>query len=141
MTYRSSIPTQGGFSLLEIIVSLAILTFVLTTVGQIIYSGSQAATKTQLASKAMVRAQTVMAEVVAGIHPKQSLSDATFENDDDPAWTWSLNVTAGVLPDLLRLDVTVNHNDANGVLDESFTLTRWVRNDAIFLEVQDDTDL
>ena len=80
----------------------------------------------------MLRAETALNEVLAGVHLMQATQGQPFT--DDPAWTWSLDVQDGPHVDLLRLDLTVTRQDAGGDPQIAYTLSRLTRNPELFLD-------
>lgn len=130
---------RSAFTILEIILSIAILGFVLSAVGQILNVGTQASVRSRHLSEAAIRADTVMAEILAGVHPKQATADVPFEDAPD-RWFWSLDVIEGPHIDLLNLQLVVSHRRSDTTSDMTFTLNRWVRTDEVFLESDANTD-
>ena len=133
------IPNKGrsrrGFTILEIVLSIAILAFVFSAVGTILNTGSQAAVRSKLLTEATMRADATLAEIIAGVHQKESVSQMPFE-DAPQTWFWSLDVTEGPHIDLLNLRITVSHKRPDDEIDVKFQLDRWVRVDEVFLEAE-----
>jgi type II secretory pathway pseudopilin PulG len=63
---------RRGMSLLEVFIALAIFIAALAVITQIISTGSRASTKAQLQSEATLRAESCMAEAIAGVIPLQN---------------------------------------------------------------------
>ncbi|QDU37744.1 hypothetical protein Mal4_20610 [Maioricimonas rarisocia] len=123
---------RRGFTLFEVVLALTIFFGAIAVVAQIVDTGSRAATQAQMNSEAIVRCESKLNEVVAGVIPPQSVSSSTF--DDDPLWQWSLSVIEGPHIDLLELTVTVMHVRTNGFVDSEYTLTRYIRDPELYLE-------
>ena len=123
---------RGGMTLLEILVALAIFLAAVAVIGQLVGTGSQAATGAQLKSEAARRCETVMAEAVAGVIPLQSTGDTSFE--DDQQWTWSLTVTDAAHADMLQVETIVTRKNRQGEAQVSFNLVRWIRDPELWLQ-------
>jgi len=117
-------------SLLEVFVALAIFIAALAVITQIISTGTRASSRAQFQSEATLRAESCMAEAIAGIIPMQNDKKAF---DDDSTWQWSLSVEGGPHVDTLLLTVVTEHTNENGRLNGSATLKRVVRDPQLFL--------
>ncbi|MEW4526760.1 MAG: prepilin-type N-terminal cleavage/methylation domain-containing protein [Maioricimonas sp. JB045] len=129
---RPGIARRRGFTLFEVVLALTIFFGSIAVVAQIVDTGSRAANQARLQSDAVVRCESKMNEVVAGVIPPMSVSGSAF--DDDPVWQWSLSVVEGPHIDLLELTVTVTHTRQNGLSDAEYTLTRYIRDPEIWVE-------
>ncbi|MBX3451708.1 MAG: hypothetical protein KF777_19255 [Planctomycetaceae bacterium] len=123
-------PHRSGMSLLEVFVALAIFIAALAVITQIISTGSRASARAQFQSEATLRAESCMAEAVAGIVPLQA-ERKSFE--DDAAWQWSLTVESGPHVDTLLLTVAVEHTTETGRVNGTATLRRIIRDPQLFL--------
>jgi general secretion pathway protein I len=124
--------SRCGLTLLEVLIALSIFFTALTAITQLIRLGTRAAVEAQLEADAALRAETILHEVLSGVHVMQNSNSMPF--DDSPDWQWSLVVGEGPHIDLLRLDVTVVRQVANGQPQMSVTLSRLVRNPELFLD-------
>lgn len=120
-----------GMTLLEVLIALAIFLAAVTVIGQLVNTGSQAAIGAQLKAEASRRAETVMAEAIAGVVPLQSASSAF---DDDPAWSWTLSVQDATHADMLLVEVIVARQGELGREQTNFHLVRWVRDPELWLQ-------
>lgn len=137
---RRTIRARRGLTLLEILLSLALLGGAMAAVSQLITTGTQAAVQSRLRSQAILLCETKMAEVVAGAVPLQVVSGATMP-EATPDWTWSLVMGPGPRTDVLQVQVTVSHQSRRA----GYTLTRLMRDpqivlDAILLQQQADAE-
>lgn len=124
-------PAASGLTLLEVVLSMAILFGSLAVLSQLAWNGSRAAVQGQLKTQAVLRCEALLAEVVAGAVPLQSTSQAAFS--DDSRWTWSLTVGETSYPELMLVEVTVAYASGSSPLSHvSHTLRRWMRDPAIF---------
>jgi general secretion pathway protein I len=118
-------------SLLEVLIALAIFLGAMATLSEIASQGMRVATEVQWESEAVLRAESQMNAVLAGVLPMQS-AQAVFE--DNAKWQWNLVAAADSLhPDLLRLDMQVTHLDSAGQPTYTFALARYVRNPDVYL--------
>lgn len=113
---------RPGFSLLEVILALAILVGAAAVVGQLWQVATRAAVQNELQTEAVVRAETVLNEVLAGVYPLQSQTEQPFE--DDPAWTWSVDVQPLDAGTLQLVTVTVRYDAASAYGPVELTLSR-----------------
>jgi general secretion pathway protein I len=123
---------RRGITLFEILLALGIFLAAVTAIGQIVNVGSTAATDGQLQSEAVLRCETKLAEIIAGIEPMAGAQGQAFA--DDARWSWSLAIADGPHADLLHLTVSVTHQRANGNTDAQFALTRLVRDPQLYID-------
>jgi general secretion pathway protein I len=121
----SSRITRRGLTLFEVLLSLAIFVMAMSAVGQLVSNGMRGAVRGRLETQAVLRCESKLAEVIAGIEPLQAVNNIQFP--DDPTWNWSLSLAAGPTEDLLDVEVVVLHSGSNGVGLVSFGLRRLVR--------------
>ncbi len=131
---RPSNRHRRGMTLFEVLIALAVFLASLAAISQLIHVGTIAAAEGQLQTEAVLRCETKMAEVIAGIEPMDPVSDEIFADDQEGRWAWSLVVGDGPHLDTLQLSVTVTHVRANGSMDASFNMDRLVRNPQIFID-------
>lgn len=122
---------RKGLSLLEVVVALAIFMGAIAAIGQLISTGVRGAVQARLQSQAVLRAETKMAEVVAGA---VSLHGASGSFADDPAWAWSVSSAAGTQAGLYIVDVTVTHQSATTAGNQSYSLRRLVRDPQVAVD-------
>lgn len=116
---------RSGFTLLEVLLALAILVGSLATIGALAERGLRHASRAAAISKAQLYCESKLAELTAGIILPAPASAAPLEVD--PNWTYSIDVTPdGADPALLAVRVTVSENVAPPMLPVEFSLTRWM---------------
>lgn len=125
--YMQSTPgtLHRGFSLFEVVIALTIFVASAAVIGQLVSSGVRGAVRSRLESQAVIRCESKLAEIVAGVISLQSMNDVPFT--DDSAWTWSTVIQAGPHPDLYLVEVKVSHPSSGQLSDLSYTLSRLVR--------------
>jgi type II secretion system protein I len=122
---------RKGLSLFEILVALAIFVCSMAAIGQLVSSGVRAAVQARLQSQAVLRAETKMAEAVAGI---TSLHGASGTFTDDTNWNWAVASTQSQHEGLFLVEVTVAHAGVTTSARQSFVLRRLVRDPQIALD-------
>ncbi|WP_417390877.1 type IV pilus modification PilV family protein [Gimesia sp.] len=126
-------PSRAGLTLLEVLISLSIFLGALTALSQLIGIGSRAAVQTQLKTQAIFRCQSILAEILAGAQPMESVALAAFD-DDSKNWKWSLNVEPGDYENMLKLTVLVQYTGDSETVSTSYQLIRQVRDPAMLLD-------
>ncbi|RMG33986.1 MAG: prepilin-type N-terminal cleavage/methylation domain-containing protein [Planctomycetota bacterium] len=119
---RTAIASRTGFSLLEVILALAIFVGAAAVVGQLWQVATRAALQNELQTEAVVRAESVLNEVLSGVHALTSQADQPFE--DDPSWTWAVDVQPLEGSTLYLVRVTVRHEAAAAYGPVEATLSR-----------------
>lgn len=131
-----------GFSLLEILLSLAILGASLAVLSQIADTGMSAARESRDLSAARMLCQTKLTEVLlnatSGITP-QSVSTATFDvpfdSQSSSVFQYSVDVQQAPLDGLLAVRVLVESLDLDGGKPRTrYALTRWMVDPTLGLE-------
>lgn len=131
---RSSFRHRHGLTLLEVLVSVAIFLGSLTAIMQLLNTGQQAEVSARLQSEAVLRCDSKMAEIVAGIEKPVSSADGTFLDDEPGNWKWSVDVASGTATSLLKITVTVEHLPDGKNPNAAFTLTRYMRDPQLFID-------
>lgn len=129
---RTPTAERRGMTLFEVVLALGIFLGAFAAVAQIVDIGRQASVEGQLENDAVLRAQTKLAEVIAGVEPMTAVQGQAFE--DDPNWSWGLSIVDGPHVDLLGLVITVEHVRPNGDVDQAFVLNRLVRDPQLFID-------
>jgi hypothetical protein len=128
--------SPAGFSLFEVVIALAIFVGSIAAIGQLVSSGVWGAVRSRLHTQAVLRCESKMAEVVAGITSLQSTGDLPFP--DDASWTSSVSIQPGPHPDLYLVTVAVNHPASGQLSAFSYSLTRLVRDPNVSLQMTQD---
>ena len=127
---------RRGLTLYEVILAVAIFFPALVVLGQGISTGTRAGVQARLQTQAVLRTETVLAEVLAGVWPMEAATGMAFD-DADPRWTWDLEVFTGPHPYLLELQVTAHYASESGVNPMSYTLSRYVRDPQLYIDAAD----
>tara|TARA_R110002095_G_scaffold173591_2_gene150966 strand:+ start:11889 stop:12353 length:465 start_codon:yes stop_codon:yes gene_type:complete len=130
---RKAALNRSGLTLLEVLISLSIFLGALAAISQLIGIGSRAALQAQLRTQAIMKCQSKLAEVLAGVQPMDSVTQAAFEDEDDN-WKWSLDVAPGAYENLFMLTVSVTYSGNSEAVSTSYQLMRQVRDPAMLLD-------
>ena len=128
-----------GFTLLEVILALAILAGAVAVVGEAVRLGRRNAEAARLLTTAQLLAASTMAEVSTGVVAAESVQDEPFESAPD--WQYSIDVQAlADLEGLVEVTVTVTptHGGSQSI---EFSLTRWMVDPAIEADGLDAADV
>lgn len=120
-----------GLTLVEVMLSLAIFVGSMAALGQLIANGVRGAVQARLQTQAILRCESTLAEVVAGVRPFQSSSGLFL---DDPTWSWTVSIVSGPHIELFIVQATASHAASNNVGNVSYSLQRLVRDPQVFLD-------
>ena len=125
-------PKATGFTLLEIILSLAILAGALAALGEVMRLGDQNAALARDETQAQILASSVMDELLAGVRPLSNVNGATLDLPAEPPWVYSIEVTQSPqYLELLVIRVRVEQQLDPRLDPAAFDLVRWVLNPEI----------
>ena len=126
-----------GFSLLEVVLALAILTATVAILGELVRSGLRNAQLARDLSKAELIAESVVYQIEAGSLPHQAVERTPV--DLEPGWYYSVeNASSGMQAQsgLLQLRVTVELTPDKQKRPTKFSVVRWLRDPALVLAQQ-----
>lgn len=129
-TLAAGVNARRGFSLLEVLLSLAIFLTAFVALSQLSTNGMRAAVDARLQTKAIMRCESKLAEIVAAVEPLEDIADQPFE--DDESWTWSMQTAVGPHADLQNVTITVNYEGANQQASTSFSMSRLIRDPLVY---------
>ena len=98
---------KSGFSLLEVVLALAILAGALAALGEVMRLGDENATAAADEARAEMLAESVMSELLVGARTLGSVSGGTLPTEDDPAWILSVAVQPTEYQELIAVQVSV----------------------------------
>ena len=104
---------RAGLSLLEVILSIAILGTSMAVISQFFYLGYRAADRARRQFDATLICDSVMAELAGGVIDVGSTSSADVPND--PRWQYSVDVVDSDVTGLLVATVSVRQRDQQNV--------------------------
>jgi general secretion pathway protein I len=118
-----------GFSILEVILALAILAGAMTVLGELARMGMRNARMTQDLTRAQLLCESKMAEFTSGITYPQAVTGAVFDTIDqqsDIQWVYSVMTEQIDQYGLIALTVTVSQSLPPEKHPATFTLVRWI---------------
>jgi type II secretion system protein I len=128
MVVEDSRPRRGGFTLLEIILALAILAGSLAALGEVMRLAGQNAAMTRDESQAQILASSVMDELVAGARQLVAISKGEFDFVTEPPWLYSVQIEPTAYPELVAVRVLVEQDLDPRLQPAQFELVRWLPN-------------
>ena len=121
---------RRGLSLLEVVLSIAILGVALATIGQLIRIGARNAVMARDLATAQLYCESTLNEVACGAIAPTSGSGTL---DDLGDWTYELTVDSTDQENLLAVKVVVTQDAEQYSRPVTFTMTRWMI-DPVFVE-------
>jgi len=120
-------PDTAGFTLLEIILALAILAGALAALGEVMRLGDMNASFARDETEAQILASSVMDEFLSGARPLQALNRHDFDFVTDPAWVFSVVLEPTTHAEVVRVGVRVELKDAEPNKEPAhYELYRWM---------------
>lgn len=101
-------PLRRGFSLLEVLLALAILIMALTVIGQLVDMGSARELDGRVQTQASRLLQAKLAEFESGAAPLES-GGGTFEGDD-AGWQWTADIQPQSAPNLYLVTISATRD-------------------------------
>ena len=125
-----------GFSLLEVILAIAILTGALAVLGELARQGIESTRIARDRSHALLLCETKLAEITAGcVYPEQ-MYDVPFQEATDlglsdvqsqrSIWLYSVELASVDQPGLVAVRVTVYQDLPQGTEPVECSLVRWI---------------
>ena len=120
--------TRSGFTLLEIVLALAILAGALAALGEVLRLASLNAEHARDESQAQLLASSVMAELVSGARQLTNVNQAELPIDAQPRWEYSIAIEETPYQELLLVRVQVAQQLPLEKQPRRFELVRWFSN-------------
>jgi prepilin-type N-terminal cleavage/methylation domain-containing protein len=124
---------KSGFSLLEVILALAVLGGAVVVLGEVNRLSLKNAAAARDLSQAQILCESKLTEIVTGItSPTTAVDKASFDSTtealaaDDPHWVYSIDSQTPNEPGLIAVRVTVTKNLPAAQNPVSFSLVRWM---------------
>jgi prepilin-type N-terminal cleavage/methylation domain-containing protein len=124
-TTRGSKP---GFTLLEVILSLAILAGALAALGEVMRLADQTASMTEGETQAQILAASVMDELASGARQFSAASQAPLDSNADPPWVYSIALENTGYNELVAVRVSFEQKLDARLQPARFELVRWMAN-------------
>ena len=115
---------RRGLSLLEVILSIAILGGAMVVIGQLFNLGYRSARQARLRSDANILCDSKMAELAAGVIEAASTGGQPIA--ENPDWNYSVDIQPSQQPGLLTATVTVEQSPDAAAFPISMSIVRFV---------------
>lgn len=115
---------RNGLSLLEVILSIAILGGSMVVIGNLYHLGYRSALQARFRNEGNILADTTMAELAAGVLSLESTGDTEIEGR--PGWFYSVDVEQSSQPGLLIATVLVRHEVQTAGAVTSVSIVRFI---------------
>lgn len=122
---------KSGFTLLEVILALAILAGALAVLGEVMHIASEHSNSTDAETQAQILAQTVMDELLSGYTPLADQSQQPMEVDDDTPWVCSITLGATEYTGLSSIEVLIEQDLEPQFSPAEYRLVCWVSDSEI----------
>ncbi|MFH1269180.1 MAG: prepilin-type N-terminal cleavage/methylation domain-containing protein [Planctomycetota bacterium] len=125
------VTSARGFSLLEVILALAILGGAIAVLGELSRLGMRSAEHARDLTQAQLLSESKLAEITSGLTPPEPEQGVPCEpideeEGDEPEWHYSVEVTSVGEEGLLEVRVTVTKDLPTEQKPVEFTLVRWM---------------
>jgi prepilin-type N-terminal cleavage/methylation domain-containing protein len=127
-----------GLSLLEVVLSLAILSVAAAYLAQSMFLATENAIRAQKLSQAELIAESVMNQIVSGVLPAQPVNWAGYRTPnpfgpgssltDNSQWVYSISNVATEVQGMVGVQVAVQQIQSGGTPSDQpdFIVTRWI---------------
>jgi Tfp pilus assembly protein PilV len=115
---------RNGLSLLEVILSIAILGGAMVMIGQLYHLGYRSALQARMRNDANIIADSKMAELAAGVLPLESSGNNMVE--EFPGWSYSVDLQSSLQPGLFMATVNVSYGDQSNDVPTSLSIVRFI---------------
>lgn len=119
---------KTGFTLLEIILALAILAGSLAALGEVMRLAGQNAVLTEGETQAQILTASLMDELASGARQLSAVSQANLLSDADPPWVYSIDIQNTQYDQLVAVRVSVEQQLDARLQPAKFELVRWMPN-------------
>lgn len=128
MSRRSQVQplARAGFSLLEVVLALAILTGALAVIAEMTRLGARNAQLARDLTKAQLLCESKLAEITAGIASPDPVSGAAFPDPLDAEWAYTVLLEPAPEEGMMAVRVTVYQDLPPQLRPAEFTLVRWI---------------
>lgn len=106
--------TRPGITLLEVVISLAILLFSSAAIFSLVQMGSDRAVDVQYHARAAMLCQSKLEELKIGSEPLTSVDSIPFKEKEASAYQYSIDVNDGDMAGIKEVKVTVKRERADG---------------------------
>ena len=119
---------KSGFTLLEVILSLAILAGALAALGEVMRLADRSASIAEDETHAQILAASIMDELSAGSRELAAIQQSPLETGDDPPWVYTVDLEQTQYDELVFVRVRVEQELEARLQPAHFELVRWMPN-------------
>lgn len=130
---------RAAFSLLEIILALAILAGSLAALGEVMRLADQNASLARDESQAQILASSLLDELISGARELMAVNQVPFELDTSPPWAYSIALEQTGMGELVAVRILVEQQMDANLQPARFELIRWLPNPD-FIASETDTE-
>ena len=123
-SHLSCFKSRQGLSLLEVILSIAILGGSMVVIGQMYNLGYRSALQARFRSEANILVDSVMAELAAGVIPAESANGESIQGAT--GWTYSIEIEDSLQSGLFMSTVTVKREGESSILTDGLSIVRFL---------------
>ncbi len=117
---------RPAFTLLEVILALAILAGSVAMIGELISYASQSASDAEAETRAQLLACTLMDEMVSGRTKPEARSREPAATDDTVPWVYTVSVGRTEIEGLTSVEVVVEQDLEKKFRPVHYRLVRWL---------------
>lgn len=117
---------EAGFTLLEVILALAILAGSVAVLGEVMSIAGRHAHDAHAETRAQLLACSLMDEIVAGITEAADQNRVPLEIDDTSPWVASITIGTTHLEELMSIEVVVEQDLEKPFHPIRYRLIRWI---------------
>jgi prepilin-type N-terminal cleavage/methylation domain-containing protein len=120
--------SEQGFTLLEIILALAILAGSLAVLGEIMRLGDRSASMTESETQAQILTESLLDELASGARQLSVVNQAVLDPNSNPPWLYSISVDNTDYQELVSVRVAVEQQLEARLQPTRFEIVRWMAN-------------
>lgn len=120
--------TPLGFTLLEVILALAILAGSMAALGEVMQLAHRNATMTEAETQAQILAASLMDEFASGSRQLDVTDQQMLDDKSDPPWVYSVAIENTSIDELVAVHLRVEQQMDARLQPASFELVRWMPN-------------
>jgi len=117
-------PPLRGFSLLEVILALAILTGAIAVIGELVRIGTRNAEAARDLTRAQLLCESQLAEIASGLATAEAVTMSPCPDDQD--WLYSVAVESTAETGIVAVRVTFTRNLPNQQQPLEFSMVQWM---------------
>jgi prepilin-type N-terminal cleavage/methylation domain-containing protein len=118
-------PDDGGFTLLEVILSLAILAGSVAVLGEIMGIAGRHGRDAEAEVRAQLIASSIMDEMLSQVVEPAQVSRQAVDTTDTVPWVYSVNIQNTTVTGLSSIEVIVEQDLESEFNPLKYTLHRW----------------